>query len=163
MSIHLRSTSTTNLKPFLFAQTQPPTQRLPCGGSIYNRKYFYPAVASGDLKAASLWCSNIGRSLSLGDFVAKNLARAPVKGSIMETNSLLGCSALLWMPRVKSPRLPATKTPCFYVVPVLPMKPSSIGVSRRGEGPHGPHPAQLRTLKPLIWLPRSGPHGLQYS
>ena len=51
--------------------------------NTYNRKYFDPAVASADLKAASLWCSNIGRSLSLGNFVAKNLARTPVKGSII--------------------------------------------------------------------------------
>ena len=53
------------------------------GINIYNRQYFDPAVASGDLKAASLWCSNIGRSLSLGDFAAKNLARTSVKTSII--------------------------------------------------------------------------------
>lgn len=29
------------------------------GINTYNRKYFDPAVASGDLKAASLWCSNM--------------------------------------------------------------------------------------------------------
>ncbi len=58
--------------------------------NTYNRKYFDPAVASGDLKAASLWCSNIGRSLSLGDFVAKNLARTPVKGSIIGSEFFVG-------------------------------------------------------------------------
>jgi hypothetical protein len=46
--------------------------------NTYNRKYFDPAVASGDLQAASLWCANIGRSLALGDFVVKNLARTSV-------------------------------------------------------------------------------------
>jgi hypothetical protein len=60
------------------------------GINTYNRKYFDPAVASGDLKAASLWCSNIGRSLSLGDFVAKNLARTPVKGSIIGNEIFVG-------------------------------------------------------------------------
>jgi hypothetical protein len=60
------------------------------GINTYNRKYFDPAVASGDLKAASLWCSNIGRSLSLGDFVAKNLARTPAKDSNLGSEFFVG-------------------------------------------------------------------------
>jgi hypothetical protein len=60
------------------------------GINTYNRKYFDPAVAAGDLKAASLWCSSIGRSLSLGDFVARNLARTPVKGSIIGNEFFVG-------------------------------------------------------------------------
>ncbi len=44
--------------------------------NTYNRKYFIPAVAAGDLQGALLWLSNTGRSLSLGDFHSVNLARA---------------------------------------------------------------------------------------
>lgn len=43
--------------------------------NTYNRKYFSPAVDSGDLKSASLWLANAGRSLSLGDFHMVNVAR----------------------------------------------------------------------------------------
>jgi hypothetical protein len=46
--------------------------------NTYNRKYFDPAVTSGDLQAASMWCANIGRSLALGNFALKNLARCSV-------------------------------------------------------------------------------------
>jgi hypothetical protein len=60
------------------------------GINTYNRKYFDSALASGDLKAAALWCSNIGRSLSLGDFVARNLARTPVKGAIIGNEFFVG-------------------------------------------------------------------------
>lgn len=41
----------------------------------YNMKYFMKAIDEKDLKAASLWQANIGRSLSLGDFALVNLAR----------------------------------------------------------------------------------------
>jgi hypothetical protein len=41
----------------------------------YNMKYFMKAIAEKDLKAASLWQANIGRSLSLGDFTLVNAAR----------------------------------------------------------------------------------------
>jgi hypothetical protein len=44
--------------------------------NTYNRKYLMPALAAGDLKGATLWRSNIGRSLSLGDFHMVNLSRA---------------------------------------------------------------------------------------
>lgn len=44
----------------------------------YNAGYFAKAVANGDLKGASLWQSNIGRSLSLGDFALVNVARTPL-------------------------------------------------------------------------------------
>ena len=46
--------------------------------NTYNRKYFDLAVASGDLRTASLWCANIGRSLALGNFAVKNLARTSI-------------------------------------------------------------------------------------
>jgi len=41
----------------------------------YRMKYFSDAIIDNDLKAASLWQANIGRSLSLGDFVLQNVAR----------------------------------------------------------------------------------------
>jgi hypothetical protein len=47
----------------------------------YNVEHFMREILDGDLKAAALWQANIGRSLSLGDFVAVNLARTSL-GSI---------------------------------------------------------------------------------
>lgn len=47
----------------------------------YNMKHFMKAVAVGDLKRAKLWQANVGRSLSLGDFVLVNAARTEL-GSI---------------------------------------------------------------------------------
>jgi hypothetical protein len=41
----------------------------------YNMKYFMQAIADKDLKSANLWQANIGRSLSLGDFLLVNCAR----------------------------------------------------------------------------------------
>lgn len=43
--------------------------------NAYNRKHFSSAIGSGDLKSASLWLANTGRSLSLGDFHMVNVAR----------------------------------------------------------------------------------------
>ncbi len=45
----------------------------------YNMKHFMKAARAGDLKSASLWQANIGRSLSLGDFSMVNLARRPLE------------------------------------------------------------------------------------
>ena len=45
----------------------------------FNMKYFMKEVQSGDLKSASLWQANIGRSLSLGDFELVNLARTKLE------------------------------------------------------------------------------------
>jgi hypothetical protein len=58
--------------------------------NAYNRKYFDPAVTSGDLDAASMWRANTGRSLALGDFVVKNLARRTVDGSEVSEEFYLG-------------------------------------------------------------------------
>jgi hypothetical protein len=44
----------------------------------YNMGHFFKAVAKGDLKGASLWQANIGRSLSLGDFALVNTARTDI-------------------------------------------------------------------------------------
>ena len=46
--------------------------------NAFNRPHFVSAVQSGNLKTAALWCSNVGRSLSLGDFSRVNLARTKV-------------------------------------------------------------------------------------
>jgi hypothetical protein len=43
--------------------------------NTYNRRHFVSAVTSGDLKSASLWCANVGRNLSLGDFSRIGIAR----------------------------------------------------------------------------------------
>jgi len=48
----------------------------------YNSKYFHKAVASGDLKGASLWQANIGRSLSLGDFHLVNVGRRDLPSNV---------------------------------------------------------------------------------
>jgi hypothetical protein len=41
----------------------------------YSMRYFLKAIDEGDLEEARLWQANIGRSLSLGDFALKNVAR----------------------------------------------------------------------------------------
>ena len=41
----------------------------------YNRKHFISAIERGDMKNATLWLANTGRSLSLGDFYMINVAR----------------------------------------------------------------------------------------
>lgn len=46
-----------------------------------NMKHFMRAVREGNLQSASLWQANIGRSLSLGDFVAVNFARTDLANS----------------------------------------------------------------------------------
>lgn len=46
--------------------------------NAFSEKYFHEAIAEGDLGKASLWVGLTGRSLSLGDFVNRNLARTPV-------------------------------------------------------------------------------------
>ena len=58
--------------------------------NAYNRKYFETAVLSGDLQAASMWCANTARSLALGDFVVKNLARSTVKGTEIDAEFYRG-------------------------------------------------------------------------
>ena len=56
--------------------TEESSKALVASSNAYNQKYFWPAIEDSDLKAASLWNANIGRSLSLGDFALVNLARA---------------------------------------------------------------------------------------
>lgn len=50
----------------------------------YNLRYFLKAISSGDLKHASLWKANVGRSLSLGDFVMVNVARTDIGDSVTD-------------------------------------------------------------------------------
>lgn len=52
----------------------------------FNMKYFTQAIAGKDLKAASLWQANIGRSLSLGDFALVNSGRTDL-GKIKGTSA----------------------------------------------------------------------------
>ena len=48
------------------------------GINSFNRPHFASAARCGNLKSASLWCANIGRNLSLGDFTRVNVARTEV-------------------------------------------------------------------------------------
>jgi len=57
------------------ADTQPNSDRVVASVNKYNLKHFLAGVRDGDLGTAALWQANIGRSLSLGDFTAVNLAR----------------------------------------------------------------------------------------
>lgn len=57
------------------ADTQANSDRTVASMNEYNLKHFLAAIRNGDRATASLWQANIGRSLSLGDFTAVNLAR----------------------------------------------------------------------------------------
>lgn len=57
------------------ADTQSNSDRVVASINTYNLEYFLAAVRDGDLSTAELWQANVGRSLSLGDFTAVNLAR----------------------------------------------------------------------------------------
>jgi len=59
--------------------------------NVYNSRYFHKAVASGDLKGASLWQANIGRSLSLGDFHLVNVARRDLPTDIEVSSEFFVC------------------------------------------------------------------------
>ena len=55
--------------------TEQNSAKVVAGINRYNSKHFRAAVDGGDLKAATLWQANTGRSLSLGDFSLVNIAR----------------------------------------------------------------------------------------
>jgi hypothetical protein len=55
----------------------------------FNAGYFRKAVNSSDLKQASLWRANIGRSLSLGNFAIVNAGRVSVSDSPEEITKAL--------------------------------------------------------------------------
>jgi hypothetical protein len=55
--------------------TQESSAKLVASSNAHSMRYFAEAIAEKDLKAASLWQANIGRSLSLGDFALVNSAR----------------------------------------------------------------------------------------
>ncbi len=57
------------------ADTRESSARLVATSNAFGSRYFLDAVRDGDLKAAELWQANVGRSLSLGDFAAVNVAR----------------------------------------------------------------------------------------
>ena len=58
--------------------TEDSSARAVAAMNRFNMGYFAKAIASGDIKAASLWQANIGRSLALGDFALVNSARTPL-------------------------------------------------------------------------------------
>ena len=58
--------------------TEESSARSVASENRYNMRYFVEAIDGRDLKAASLWQANIGRSLSLGDFALVNVARTPL-------------------------------------------------------------------------------------
>jgi hypothetical protein len=72
------------------ADTQPNSERVVASINKYNLKHFLAGVRDGDLGAAALWQANIGRSLSLGDFNAVNLARTELGGVPADTALCLG-------------------------------------------------------------------------
>jgi hypothetical protein len=60
--------------------TEENSRRVVRSMNDYNARHFLAAVADGDLEAAGLWQANVGRSLSLGDFVLVNVARTELGG-----------------------------------------------------------------------------------
>ncbi|GAB5546027.1 MAG: hypothetical protein SangKO_057870 [Sandaracinaceae bacterium] len=57
------------------ADTRESSARLVGRSNAFANRYFLGAVRDGDLETAALWQANVGRSLSLGDFAAVNVAR----------------------------------------------------------------------------------------
>lgn len=55
--------------------TQDNSDRVARSINDYNCRHFRKAIDAGNLEMAALWQANTGRSLSLGDFTAVNLAR----------------------------------------------------------------------------------------
>jgi hypothetical protein len=47
----------------------------------YNARHFRRAIVDGDLATARMWHSNVGRSLSLGDFALVNVGRLELQGT----------------------------------------------------------------------------------
>jgi len=64
--------------------------------NAYGMKYFAKAVETGNLKSAALWNANIGRSLSLGDFVLVNVARTKLDGIEPNNGFHLAMVRALW-------------------------------------------------------------------
>ena len=62
------------------ADTEESSIRLVASMNKYNTQHFHNAVSAADIKMASLWQANIGRSLSLGDFAVVNLCRTELPG-----------------------------------------------------------------------------------
>ena len=61
--------------------TEDSSRRAVAASNQYSMRYFARAVADRDLKTASLWQVNTGRSFSLGDFALVNIARTPLDQS----------------------------------------------------------------------------------
>ena len=69
--------------------TEESSQRLVLSTNRYNAGHFLQEVRAGNLRGASLWQANIGRSLSLGDFARVNLARSPLNGLAIDDDFYL--------------------------------------------------------------------------
>ena len=57
------------------ADTRENSARSVASSNAFSSRHFMDAIRDRDLEAAALWQANIGRSLSLGDFTAVNVAR----------------------------------------------------------------------------------------
>lgn len=64
--------------------TEDNSARIVQSTNKYNMRHFLNNVAAGDLQQAGLWQANIGRSLSLGDFVMVNLARTDIEEKVID-------------------------------------------------------------------------------
>lgn len=64
------------------------------GINAYNSKHFEEAVDDGDFEAAALWQANAGRSLSLGDFAAVDLARTDLPEDLGQVDYLAMAQAV---------------------------------------------------------------------
>ena len=60
--------------------TEDNSARTSASINVYNAKHFHGAIQQSDLRMAHLWQANVGRSLSIGDFVLVNAARTEVLG-----------------------------------------------------------------------------------
>jgi hypothetical protein len=74
------------------ADTRENSERVVARINSYNSRRFLEAVRNGDFESASLWQANLGRSLSLGDFAAVNVARTDLGAHAVDSEF---CQALV--------------------------------------------------------------------
>jgi hypothetical protein len=96
----------------------------------YNARHFRRAIVDGDLATARMWHSNVGRSLSLGDFALVNVGRLELQGTIPSSHSL-STSCAPW-PRMSRNSAPWRRSPKTLSWPVqeLPKKSPMFGLRR---------------------------------
>ena len=76
--------------------TEANSLRFVTESNAYGIKRFAKAVAAGDLRAAVVWSTNVGRSLPLGDFALVNVARANLNGITPGEGFHLAMVRALW-------------------------------------------------------------------